>query len=713
MKSNKRNNRSMFYGSSYDRGLEHLLKMWPKIIKAVPDAELFCCYGWDLFAKFYADNPERMAWKDSMDKLMTQKGITHLGRISHGALRDLIERAGIFAYPTHFGETSCCVGDTPILMPRDHQEHPYGIPIKELVGKSNFHVYSFDHEDHKITLGRVKWVKKTRKNAKLLRITLDDGSVLRFTPDHKFMLRDGSYKRADKMEVGESLMPCYEKPSFAIRQIGGKWEDEHRMIAEAVYGGIKGKIVDHINGNRYDNTPGNLRLMTPSEHSSKIANEERLITDHYRKKMSIAQKKLAETPERKKFFSKLGTLRANKFWDIYRSWPIEKQKAWAKARAEKRNHSIINIREDNVREDVYDMEVEKYHNFAAGGVFVHNCITAMKCQAWGAIPVVINYAGIRETVKFGVKVEGDIYDQETKDDYVKQLVALLKDDKRQEKIRKEMIPWALENFTWESVAKQWTEEFKKPPSLEKQLETLLDHNQALKAYELSKGTEFEKKIYPLVEHVFDPEVYKKYYNNELLEIPVSDEIAYDCTKLAPRFEWLVKEITNKMPKEVLDIGCADGYLCLTLASKGVKCKGINLYKPSIEVAEKRAEKKHLPASFAWMDFHKENGQYEAIVMFEVLEHLPEPQKAIEKAYSLLKEGGSLYLSTPRTDHKGVEEHIKNKYANPDRIKPWDDPRPSGHLRLWTEEEFRELLKDYNVKQFIVNQDREMLVEIVK
>jgi len=442
-----RNNKLMFYGSSYDRGLEHLLKMWPKIIKEVPDAKLHVCYGWDLFSKFYADNPERMAWKDSMDKLMTQKGITHLGRISHGALRDLIERAGIFAYPTHFGETSC--------------------------------------------------------------------------------------------------------------------------------------------------------------------------------------------------------------------------------------------------------------------------ITAMKCQAWGAIPVVINYAGIRETVKFGVKVEGDIYDQETKDDYVKQLVALLKDDKRQEKIRKEMIPWALENFTWESVAKQWTEEFKKPPSLEKQLETLLDHNQALKAYELSKGTEFEKKIYPLVEHVFDPEVYKKYYNNELLEIPVSDEIAYDCTKLAPRFEWLVKEITNKMPKEVLDIGCADGYLCLTLASKGVKCKGINLYKPSIEVAEKRAEKKHLPASFAWMDFHKENGQYEVVVMFEVLEHLPEPQKAIEKAYSLLKEGGSLYLSTPRTDHKGVEEHIKNKYANPDRIKPWDDPRPSGHLRLWTEEEFRELLKDYNVKQFIVNQDREMLVEIKK
>jgi hypothetical protein len=43
----------------------------------------------------------------------------------------------------------------------------------------------------------------------------------------------------------------------------------------------------------------------------------------------------------------------------------------------------------------------------------------------------------------------------------------------------------------------------------------------------------------------------------------------------------------------------------------------------------------------------------------------------------------------------VLEHIKNKYSQPNPVKPWSDPRPSGHLRLWTEEEFRDLLKDYN------------------
>jgi glycosyltransferase involved in cell wall biosynthesis len=97
----------IFYGSSYDRGLEHLLKMWPDIRKEVPDATLHVCYGWNLFESFYANNPERMAWKAKMDEMMTQEGITNLGRISQlEVLREQFQSA-VWAYPTHFGEISC------------------------------------------------------------------------------------------------------------------------------------------------------------------------------------------------------------------------------------------------------------------------------------------------------------------------------------------------------------------------------------------------------------------------------------------------------------------------------------------------------------------------------------------------------------------------------------------------------------------------------
>lgn len=97
----------LFYGSSYDRGLEHLLKMWPQILSQYPDATLDICYGWDLFDKGYADNPERMAWKERINQLMAQPGITHHGRVSKQELSKIRKQCGIWAYPTHFGETNC------------------------------------------------------------------------------------------------------------------------------------------------------------------------------------------------------------------------------------------------------------------------------------------------------------------------------------------------------------------------------------------------------------------------------------------------------------------------------------------------------------------------------------------------------------------------------------------------------------------------------
>jgi len=89
-----------------------------------------------------------------------------------------------------------------------------------------------------------------------------------------------------------------------------------------------------------------------------------------------------------------------------------------------------------------------------------SCITAMKCQAAGVIPVVINYAALQETVQYGIKIDGDIYDEETKTEYKEALIKALTDHAWQEKVRKEMIPWAKQKFGWDKVAKQWSNEFK-------------------------------------------------------------------------------------------------------------------------------------------------------------------------------------------------------------------------------------------------------------
>jgi glycosyltransferase involved in cell wall biosynthesis len=97
----------VFYGSSYDRGLEHLLNVWPDVKKAVPDATLHVCYGWKLFESFYRNNPERMAWKAKMEELLKQDGVTDMGRVSQVEVLRESYRSGVWAYPSHFGEISC------------------------------------------------------------------------------------------------------------------------------------------------------------------------------------------------------------------------------------------------------------------------------------------------------------------------------------------------------------------------------------------------------------------------------------------------------------------------------------------------------------------------------------------------------------------------------------------------------------------------------
>ena len=104
MESNKHR---LWWQSSYDRGLDILLKLWPRIKEKYPDAELWITYGWDLFLKGYANNPERLQWKDRMDELMKQPGITHYGRVGKERLAELRRQCSVWTYPTYFAEISC------------------------------------------------------------------------------------------------------------------------------------------------------------------------------------------------------------------------------------------------------------------------------------------------------------------------------------------------------------------------------------------------------------------------------------------------------------------------------------------------------------------------------------------------------------------------------------------------------------------------------
>ncbi len=91
-----------------------------------------------------------------------------------------------------------------------------------------------------------------------------------------------------------------------------------------------------------------------------------------------------------------------------------------------------------------------------------SCITAMKCQAYGAIPITTGYAALEETQRFGLKAPLE---------KLKELVITFMKDFEQKGLeyeawneigRQEMIDWARKEFNWERVAEQWTKDFQDP-----------------------------------------------------------------------------------------------------------------------------------------------------------------------------------------------------------------------------------------------------------
>lgn len=94
------------YFSSYDRGLEYLLKAWPMLQEKIPNLTLEICYGWDLYDKTRKSIIE-VAWRKEMTELMKQPGITEHGRVSKEILDEITSQCDIWAYPTNWWETNC------------------------------------------------------------------------------------------------------------------------------------------------------------------------------------------------------------------------------------------------------------------------------------------------------------------------------------------------------------------------------------------------------------------------------------------------------------------------------------------------------------------------------------------------------------------------------------------------------------------------------
>lgn len=112
----------------------------------------------------------------------------------------------------------------------------------------------------------------------IVEVILDNGESVRCTPDHKFMLRNGTYTAASELCSGDSLMPLYKyysrgyemlldpySPSAGMLRATHSLSD-HWNIRHDVYSARDKQHRHHIDGNKLNNVPTNITRVDIGDH---------------------------------------------------------------------------------------------------------------------------------------------------------------------------------------------------------------------------------------------------------------------------------------------------------------------------------------------------------------------------------------------------------------------------------------------------------------
>ena len=175
----------------------------------------------------------------------------------------------------------CFSGNTKIAL-ADGRNLSFIELIKEHEeGKEHFCYTLLD--DGKIAIQKIENPRMTKTNASVIKLIIDNDEEIICTPDHLFMLRDGTFKNACDLKKSDSLMPFRKQFSRLGKKItiegyelvyatkDNRWIFTHLLADEynlrnGVYSLIDGTQRHHKDFNKLNNNPTNICRLTKEEH---------------------------------------------------------------------------------------------------------------------------------------------------------------------------------------------------------------------------------------------------------------------------------------------------------------------------------------------------------------------------------------------------------------------------------------------------------------
>ena len=149
--------------------------------------------------------------------------------------------------------------------------------------------------------------------------------------------------------------------------------------------------------------------------------------------------------------------------------------------------------------------------------------------------------------------------------------------------------------------------------------------------------------------------------------------------LQPFFARRLHEIKKALPtgKTLLDFGCAAGYFLEMARDENWQIHGVEL---SAEMSAQASELLRTKIYHSLQEQPKSN--FDAVTLWEVIEHVPNPVEQLMQLKEKLRTGGILMLSTPNNGHwQAIRE--------PDN---WTVYRPPSHLIYFTAQTLTNTLK---------------------